>query len=282
VTEAQHRTYEASSTSNTPDRPPRRDLRLALLTASGLGVVVAFEFAPDSLRRYRTRKAPGLPPGQRLLDVMPRFSEAPLRPPPPLPGEPTLRLTRAGTPVAVLTAGDLQALGPREQQADFHCVTTWSVAALRWTGVPLRDVLASVGATEATAPYLVARAADGSRAAFTWQDATAEDVLLATHLDGAPLDARHGAPLRLVSPRQYGYKNLKHLVSIDLRTTVPGLGAKEHLRARVALEERHARLPSWAVRRVYRLLVSPTAYLGERTLRRHLGAAAGSPRLPGP
>ena len=232
------------------------------------------------VRRYRPRKAPGLPPGQRLLEVMPRFSDAPLRPPPPLPAGPSLELTLEDTRLAVLSGADLHALGPREQRADFHCVTTWSVVGLHWTGFPLRDVLASVAVTEATAPYLVARAADGSRAVLTWVDATAHDVLLATHLNGVPLDARHGAPLRLVSPGQYGYKNLKHLVSIDLRTTLPKLGSKEHLRARVALQERHPSLPSWAVRRFYRLLIAPTAYLGERTLRRHLASSAGSPRLP--
>lgn len=237
----------------------------------------------NSPRRYRTRRAAGLPAGQRLLDGMPRFSDRPLRPPPQLHAEPTLEVTRRGASVAVLTAADLHALGPREQRADFHCVTTWSVTGLDWTGVPLGEVLAAVGVTEATAPYLVARAADGARAAYTWEDATAGDVLLATHLNGVPLDARHGAPLRLVSPGQYAYKSLKHLVSIDVRSALPAGVPYEHLRARVALEERHPRLPGWAVRRFYGLLIAPTAYLSERTLRRQLGAAGSSgmpSRLP--
>jgi hypothetical protein len=64
-------------------------------------------------------------------------------------------------------------------------------------------------------------------------------------------------------------------VSIDARRTVPKVGPYEHLRARVAQEERHPGLPSWTVRRCYRLFIVPTAYLSERTLRRHLRAAAG-------
>ena len=83
---------------------------------------------------YWPSRASGLPPGERLLQVMPRFSDRP------------------HLPVAVLTAADLQALGPREHTADFHCVTTWSVTGLVWTGVPLVTVLASVGLAAAPVP----------------------------------------------------------------------------------------------------------------------------------
>jgi DMSO/TMAO reductase YedYZ molybdopterin-dependent catalytic subunit len=219
------------------------------------------------MTRYWPRRAPGLPPGQRLFHTMPRFANAPLRPP-PAPAEPRLEITRAGAPIAVVTAADLDALRPREHRADFHCVTSWSVTGLVWTGVPLREVLASVGITDGAAPYLVARGGDGHRMVFVWADAVAPDVLLATGLNGSPLDTRHGAPLRLVSPSQYGYKNVKHLVSIDLRAERPKLVSKEHLRARVAASERHPKLPSWLVIWPYRMIIPATARLSERTLRR--------------
>ncbi len=198
---------------------------------------------------------------------MPRFSDRPHLPPPPIAAEPRLEITSDGKPLDVITAADLRALGPRDVRADFHCVTTWSVKGLLWTGVPLRAALASKGITAAPAPYLVARSADRRKAVFMWEDATATDVLLATHLDGAPLDERHGGPLRLVSPSQYGYKSVKHLVSIDFRSEEPRVMSKEHLRARVALEERHPRLPSWLLRLPYRLTILPTAYVAERALR---------------
>ncbi|WIN00607.1 molybdopterin-dependent oxidoreductase [Actinoplanes oblitus] len=216
--------------------------------------------------RYWPRRAAGLPPGQRLLAEMPRFSDLPHLPPPAMPVEPRLEIRYEGELVAVLTSADLLALGPREFTADFHCVTTWSVTGLVWTGVPLRDVLASVGMSNAPAPYLVARAGDRRKAAFTWEDAVADNVLLATRLNGAVLDDRHGAPLRLVSPSQYGYKSVKHLIALDLRAEQPRVMSKEHLRARVALEERHPRLPSAVVRLPYRMMIAPTAYLAERAL----------------
>jgi DMSO/TMAO reductase YedYZ molybdopterin-dependent catalytic subunit len=220
------------------------------------------------MTRYWPRRAAGLPPGQRLLTSMPRFGNQPRTPPPTAPTEPRLEISNGGVAIATVTGADLQALGPRDRRADFHCVTTWSVTGLVWTGVPLREVFASVGIVDAPAPYLVVRAADGGRAVFMWEDATADDVMLATHLNGAPLDGRHGAPLRLVTPGQYGYKNLKHLVAIDFRATRPDVQPLEHLRARVAVEERHQRWPSWLVRLPYRLLIPATARLAERSLRR--------------
>ena len=220
------------------------------------------------MTRYWPRRAPGLPPGQRLLTVMPRFSDDPLRPPPSVPAEPSLTVSIEGVSPAHVSAELLERLGPRDVRADFHCVTTWSVKDLRWRGVPLRDVLAAVGIEQAPAPYVVARGADRRWTALVWDDLTAPDVLLATHLGGEPLDGRHGGPLRLVAPSQYGYKSVKHLVSLDFRHAEPRAAAKLHLRARVALEERHSRLPGRLLRVPYRLMISPTARLAERSLHR--------------
>jgi DMSO/TMAO reductase YedYZ molybdopterin-dependent catalytic subunit len=47
--------------------------------------------------------------------------------------------------------------------------------------------------------------------------------MLAHHMDGAPLTRAHGAPLRLVIPEMYGYKNVKWLSRIELvPKLVPG------------------------------------------------------------
>ena len=220
------------------------------------------------MTRYWPRRSDGLPPGQRLLREMPRFSDDPFLPPPTGVPEPALEVSLERDPLARVSADLLESLRPRDVRADFHCVTTWSVTGLLWRGVPVREVLQAIGIDEAPAPYVVARGADRQWTAFLWEDLTADDVLLATHLDGRPLDARHGAPLRLVTPSQYGYKNVKHLVGLDFRYDEPRAGSKQHLRARVALEERHPRVPGRALRVPYRLLIAPTALLSERTLRR--------------
>jgi len=40
--------------------------------------------------------------------------------------------------------------------------------------------------------------------------------MLAYEMDGQPLKREHGAPLRLVIPDMYGYKNVKWLKEIEL------------------------------------------------------------------
>jgi DMSO/TMAO reductase YedYZ molybdopterin-dependent catalytic subunit len=51
---------------------------------------------------------------------------------------------------------------------------------------------------------------------LTLEQARLHDVLLAYEMDGKPLSRAHGAPLRLVIPEMYGYKNVKWLERIDL------------------------------------------------------------------
>ncbi len=212
------------------------------------------------------RRAPGLPPGQREVRTFPRFSDKPLRWA-PRSGPARLDIQREGHTVATIEGADWHRFDPVEHATDFHCVTTWTKRNLRWSGVRLADVVAEVLGGD-VAPYMVATAADGQTAIYMSDDALDPSVLLATGLDGEPLDHRHGAPLRLVSPLQYGYKSPKHLVAIDFVATEPTstLGPKEHLRARVDREERHATLPNWALRWPYRLTVVPTALAAERGL----------------
>ena len=54
---------------------------------------------------------------------------------------------------------------------------------------------------------------------LTVKQAGLHDVMLAYEMDGKPLSRAHGAPLRLVIPEMYGYKNVKWLDGINL---VPG------------------------------------------------------------
>ena len=217
-------------------------------------------------------RAAGLPPGQRLFRHFPRFADNPLRPPPP-PRSLRLAINGIGLEAPLsLEAADLNALPQRSQTSDFHCVTTWTTQNLHWQGVGMRDVwdevISQLLVDGAPPTFVTAEGSDGHAAVFLLEDLLGPDVLLATSLNGQLLDRRHGAPLRLVSPGQYGYKSVKHLERLVLHTQEPRsvLGSKEHLRARVVREERHKWLPPWALRRVYRALIPITAVLAERSL----------------
>jgi DMSO/TMAO reductase YedYZ molybdopterin-dependent catalytic subunit len=165
-----------------------------------------------------------------------------------------------------------------EIEADLHCVAGWSAVGLRWAGVAFRDVYEQLVAPALGAgtrvAFVVFRGADSYRSIVTLEDALAADVLLADHLDGAPLSPEHGAPVRLVSPAQYGFVSTKHLCRIELHATEPPAifhshpsvqralrTVRPHPRARVWQEERHRYLPSWLVRPVYRRLVALPAPL---------------------
>ena len=217
---------------------------------------------------YLPRRSHGLPPGQREVRRMPRFSDKPLRWA-PVPGPARLEVSVDGGHTGEIGPDDWSRFESVEAVHDFHCVTTWTYRGLRWRGVRLVDVVAGLLGDDLP-PYLVVHADDRQSAIYLTEDVAQPDVLLATHLDGEPLTRRHGAPLRLISPRQYGYKNVKHVCRLDFRSSEPEstLGPKEHLRARVAEEERHSTLPNWAVRVPYRLTVVPTALAGDRGLRR--------------
>jgi DMSO/TMAO reductase YedYZ molybdopterin-dependent catalytic subunit len=162
----------------------------------------------------------------------------------------------------------------REQiTADFHCVAGWSCRGLRWEGVRFATFyearIRPRVPSGTRVSHLLFRGGDGYEAVLLLEDVCADNVLLADQLGGAPLSAAHGAPVRLLSPSQYGYKSVKHLIAIEVHAREPrerdarllshvALSlVRAHPRARVAMEERHRYLPAWAVRWPYRNVVRP-------------------------
>src|SRR3954468_16997810 len=206
-----------------------------------------------------------LPPGQRALDRFPRFGTN-RGAPPAVPAAPAIAITGAVESPVAMAAADLDSLPRRTLLADFHCVAGWSARGLRWEGVALSEVLRpSPAATHARFAGL-----DGHWAVMLLEDALADEVLLADRLDGAPLDAKHRAPVRLVAPAHYGFVNVKHLCRIEVLTSEPAqstgaasglaglglrlLGYRRFTRARVWQEERHPVLPARAIRLVARAI----------------------------
>ena len=52
--------------------------------------------------------------------------------------------------------------------------------------------------------------------ALTIKEGVNEVAMLATGVYGKPLPQQHGAPIRLILPWKYGFKNGKSIVSIEL------------------------------------------------------------------
>jgi len=222
-----------------------------------------------------------LPPGQHPVEGFPRFGTHLYRPPPTVPVEPVIEVSGPVKASFALPLAELATLPRRELTADFHCVAGWSATNLRWEGVAFetfyRMIIEPTLQPDTSVTHVVFGGLDGYRSLASMQDALAEGVLIADRLDGRPLDGDHGAPVRVVSPDQYGYISVKHLCRIELHIAEPtGVYAspalrfllKPHPRARVWEEERHRDLPARALRPVYRLLIPPIAYLSARGSRR--------------
>ena len=218
----------------------------------------------------------GLPRGQKAIDFFPRFgvpayaNRWPEIPDPPVLTTGGLVASPAAVPLAALAA-----LPRLQQVSDFHCVTTWTRPALRWSGYRLVDVLDRLilPATQpaAEARYIRFLSLDGYRCCLDRRDIDAE-TLLADRLDDAPLTLEHGAPLRVIAPKLYGYKSAKHVCGLEfLADYHRGLAERQtlaHPRGRVEREERGRVLPGWVYRYAYRALIPRTLALYERAAAR--------------
>jgi DMSO/TMAO reductase YedYZ molybdopterin-dependent catalytic subunit len=213
-----------------------------------------------------------LPPGQRAVHGFPRFGTDVGRPPPKMPEGMTIEITGELTRQISIAPVEFKDMPRRQVVADLHCVAGWSAVGLRWEGVAFQDVyhlvIEPALAPSARVRYVVFVGLDGYRSIVAVEDALADNVLLVDTLDGRPLTPDHGAPMRLVSPDQYGFISTKHLCRIELYRSEPTAfyhptksiqralrTVRPHPRARVWREERHRYLPAWLVRRVYRLLI---------------------------
>ena len=229
------------------------------------------------MRRRHTRSGarPVLPPGQHRVDRFPRFGTHFHNPAPAVPADPSIAISGAVVAPFSVPLSELATYPRRELVADFHCVAGWSATNLRWEGVAFetlyRRTIEPSLQPHKPITHVVFGGLDGYRSIVQIEDALGDDVLMAEHLDGRPLDSDHGAPVRLVSPSQYGYISTKHLCAVELHTTEPpadyhpsrvtqlGLAlVKPHRRARVLQEERHRYLPARLVRPIYYRAVSYT------------------------
>ena len=199
-------------TEQDPDQPRRYGRRLFLATVVG-GITslywgkAAWDHVGGVISPVTSAVLPG--GGWRIYTIsgqMPVFDPA------------TWRLKIGGLveqPVS-LTYDQLRALPHVEQVSNFHCVTGWSVNNVRWGGVHMHDVLA------AAKPSLSAHALEFVSMEVPYTDfltlkqASLNNVMLAYEMDGKPLPQEHGAPVRLIIPEMYGYKNVKWLAGINL------------------------------------------------------------------
>ncbi|MBI4288747.1 MAG: protein-methionine-sulfoxide reductase catalytic subunit MsrP [Chloroflexi bacterium] len=123
---------------------------------------------------------------------------------------------------------------PEERVYRMRCVEAWSVV-VPWLGFPLAKLLKEVEPTS-KAKYVRFESLHDPKQmpgqkdrSFQWpyieglrlDEAMHDLTLLATGMYGKPMPPQNGAPIRLVVPWKYGFKNIKSIVKIDLVEEMP-------------------------------------------------------------
>ena len=124
------------------------------------------------------------------------------------------------------TLADTQALPRVEMTTELKCIEGWCTV-VSWAGARLADFLAryplatdprpvaGTGRPADQARYVSLTTPDGSYyVGLDLASALHSQTLLCYEMNGQPLTADHGAPLRLVTPLKYGIKHLKRIGTI--------------------------------------------------------------------
>jgi DMSO/TMAO reductase YedYZ molybdopterin-dependent catalytic subunit len=158
-----------------------------------------------------------LPPGQYIPRKLPVLHYGPV--PAFHPDTWDLRIfgaTESGAPHQ-WNWSQVSSMPRRELVADLHCVTKFTVPAIRWAGIPATDLLA-LAPPDPAVTHVMIWADYGYSANVRIGDFAADDALLATHRDGGALTPEHGYPLRLVLPGLYAWKSVKWVRAIEYLT----------------------------------------------------------------
>ena len=123
---------------------------------------------------------------------------------------------RVATPLE-FTYAEVLALSTRTATLPMTCVEGWSASG-DWRGVPLRDLLERAGAEAGAEVELSSLETRGAyRTSKVGEDHSGDrDTLLATHLNGRPLDPNHGFPLRLIAPNRPGVLQTKWVTTVEV------------------------------------------------------------------
>ena len=130
----------------------------------------------------------------------------------------------------------IKKFGQEERTYRFRCVERWAMA-VPWTGFPLKKLIDFCEPQSGANFVRMVSFADAQQmpgvAQQTWypwpyfeglrmDEAMNELAFMATGLYGKPLPKQNGAPMRLVVPWKYGYKNTKSIVLLEFVRDEPG------------------------------------------------------------
>ena len=119
-----------------------------------------------------------------------------------------------------LQLADLRKLHQESQSSRMKCVQCWS-SRTTWGGFRAGSLFDIVKPRKEAKAVRI-DCADKWYEYFTLDDLLSNRVLFALDMAGKPLQDRHGAPLRLIDPKRYGYKSAKLITAIEFVTEGKG------------------------------------------------------------
>jgi DMSO/TMAO reductase YedYZ molybdopterin-dependent catalytic subunit len=201
-------TFDNSGFDPIYQRRVGRKLFLGLLGVGAAGVASGSLLAPVVGGLKAVTRPSSAVPGFTIYTVAPIPSFHPA----------TWRLSVGGMvshPLS-LSYNDLLNLPALSVVRQYQCVTGWIVPNCHWQGVSLRT-LARVAGASPNAKFINFYSMDGvySESLRMPSQAFKPDVMLGYYLNGKPLAAEQGLPLRLVVPEMYGYKYAKWINRVE-------------------------------------------------------------------
>lgn len=154
----------------------------------------------DSIFQRKTdeekmKKAGRLPPGQALTKKFPVLHYGPVPPFDPASWDFIVR-GEVEEPLR-LTWAQFEQLPRTSLRMDVHCVTRWSKFDTLWEGVSVRTLIdLGLVKLKPEARFVIQHAEYGFSANLPLEVVLAENFLMATHYEGAPITPDHGYPLR--------------------------------------------------------------------------------------
>jgi thiosulfate reductase cytochrome b subunit len=136
-----------------------------------------------------------------------------------------------------LSLEDLRAMDAKSQITLHHCIQGWSGIA-EWGGIPLAELMRLVRPGPDATAVVFHSFGDGGTFyeevvdvryydSLSLEDARNPQTLLAFDMNGRPLSALHGAPLRLRVENQLGFKMVKWIQSVEFVADIRSVGRGE-------------------------------------------------------
>jgi len=106
---------------------------------------------------------------------------------------------------------ELLDLNPTTVKATLDCTVGWFTTQ-EWSGIKLLDLFKRAGYRR---PPILVRLQAAEGYFHVYGPGKLDEILLATHVGGQPLEHRHGYPLRAVVPSRRGWSWVKWLASVE-------------------------------------------------------------------